>query len=520
MSNKHISMSKLKSIIQKLSKGASLRSISSQFKISRNTISLYKRKIEVLGIDYQEILSLSEDEICNLLQVTISQRLEDDERYLDLMKRLSSYKKELQSPGVTRLRLWQEYKFERDDGYQYSKFCHYLNKYLKSKDLTMVLQHQYGDVLELDFAGKKLEYVDFKTGEVIPVPVLVSVLSASVYPYIEALPNAKQEHVYAGLSRALRYFGGVPKRILSDNMKQYVEKPSRYEPTFNSVAEEWEAHYGTHLIAARVRKPKDKATVENSVYQTYINVFAALRHQVFYSLEELNIAIMEQVKLFVKKPFQKRKGCRLEDFTLNELPHLEPLPSTDYEYKHSVKSKVQKNYHICLGEDLHYYSVPYQHVGNGVKVVYDTKEVCIYYGYKQIAVHKRNYRQNGYSTFREHMPERHQRYQEQQGWDSNYFLSIMSKIGDNATQVTQMILSSRQYVQHSYKACCGLISLSKQYGHERFENACKRALTGPKVTYGIIENILLKNLDLQTTIPLEQEYIPIHENVRGKSFYA
>ena len=57
-------------------------------------------------------------------------------------------------------------------------------------------------------------------------------------------------------------------------------------------------------------------------------------------------------------------------------------------------------------------------------------------------------------------------------------------------------------------------------GNERFENACKRALTGPKVTYGIIENILLKNLDLQTTIPIEQEYIPHHENVRGKTFYA
>ena len=520
MSNKHISMSKLKSIIQKLSKGVSLRSISSQFKISRNTISLYKRKIEALGMDYQEILSLSEDEICNLLQVTISQRLEDDERYLDLMKRLSSYKEELKRPGVTRLRLWQEYKLERDDGYQYSKFCHYLNKYLKSKDLTMVLQHQYGDVLEVDFAGKKLEYVDFKTGEVIQVPVLVSVLSASVYPYIEALPNAKQEHVYAGLSRALRYFGGVPKRVLSDNMKQYVEKPSRYEPTFNAVAEEWEAHYGTHLIAARVRKPKDKATVENSVYQTYINVFAALRNQVFYSLEELNIAVMEQVKLFVKKPFQKRKGCRLEDFIQNEHPHLGALPSTDYEYKHSVKSKVQKNYHICLGEDFHYYSVPYQHVGNEVKVVYDTQEVCIYLGYTQIAVHKRDYHQNGYTTFREHMPERHQRYLEQQGWDSDYFLAVMSKIGNSATQVTQIILSSRQYAQHSYKACCGLISLSKRYGNERFENACTRALTGPKVTYGIIENILQKNLDLQTTIPIEQEYIPHHENVRGKTFYA
>lgn len=520
MSNKPIAMSKLKSIIYKLSKGSSNKSISKQFGISRNTVLSYKKKIEELNMDYDELLALSDEEIFNLLQNTNGDKIEENGRYHYLLDQMDFFLEELKRPGVTRQLLWQEYKQKQEDGYQYSQFCDHLHKYLTNSEISMRLEHQYGDVLQVDFAGKELEYIDFTTGEVVRVPVLVCVLPASVYVYIEALPSAKQEFVFASLTKCIRQIKGIPKRILSDNMKQYVQKSSRYEPTFNSLADEWAAHYGVHLTATRVRKPKDKATVENSVYRTYNQIFAPLRNQTFYSLEELNVAISKQTELFCNKPFQKRKGSRMSEFLNHEQPVLGALPPTDYLYKHCVKAKVQKNYHVCLGEDYHFYSVPFQYVGKEVRVIYDINEVSIYSGCKQIAVHARSFRNNGYTTFREHMPERHKRYLEQQGWDSDYFLAVMSKIGNNATQVTQIILSSRQYVQHSYKACCGLISLSKRYGNERFENACKRALTGPKVTYGIIENILLKNLDLQTTIPIEQEYIPIHENVRGKSFYA
>ena len=513
-------MSKLKSIIYKLSKGSSNKSISKQFGISRNTVLSYKKKIEELNMDYDELLGLSDEEIFNLLQNTNGDKIEENRRYQYLLDQMDYYIEELKRPGVTRLLLWEEYKKKQEDGYQYSQFCEHLHKYLTNSSVSMRLEHQYGDVLQVDFAGKGLEYIDFTTGEVVKVPVLVSVLPASVYVYIEALPSAKQEFVFASLTKCIRQIKGIPKRILSDNMKQYVQKSSRYEPTFNTLADEWATHYGVHLTATRVRKPKDKATVENSVYRTYNQIFAPLRNQTFYSLEELNIAIRKQTELFCNKPFQKRKGSRMSEFLNHEQPVLAALPPTDYLYKHCVKAKVQKNYHVCLGEDYHFYSVPFQYVGKDVRVIYDIKEVSIYSGSKQIAVHARSFRNNGYTTFREHMPERHKRYLEQQGWDSDYFLAVMSKIGNNATQVTQKILSSRQYVQHSYKACCGLISLSKRYGNERFENACKRALTGPKVTYGIIENILQKNLDLQTTIYIEQEYIPNHENVRGKSFYA
>jgi transposase len=519
MANKTISMTTLKLVIQQLSKGISRQSISAQYHISRNTIKKYEKRIKAMDMKIEDILKLSDEEISNLLQYRQDISLEENERYQDLMEEMPFYKNELKRTGVTRQLLWKEYLKKHSDGYGYSQFCEHLSKYFFRNDLTMVMQHQYGNCMEVDFAGEKLSYVDFNTGEEVVVPVLVCVLPASVYPYVEALPSAKQEHVYAALSRALHYFGGVPKNILSDNMKQYVEKPSRYEPKFNEIGQEWALHYQTNLTSTRVGKPKDKPTVENCVNQVYMHIYAPLRNQTFNSLGEINTGLWKELNIFVNQSFQRRTGCRHQQFIENEQPVLQSLPSNDFVYTHKVEVKVQKNYHIYLGEDVHYYSVPCKYVGEKVTVVYDTEEVAVYLAMKQIAVHKRSYRKNGYSTYEEHMPENHRHYKAQLGWDSQYFTSIMEKIGAHAKEVTNRILASHNFPEQSYKACCGLISLSKHYGNERFENACQRALIGAKVTYTMIENILKNNLDQQHIIDFSTDFIPTHSNIRGKNTY-
>lgn len=519
MANKPISMTTLKIIIQGLSKGMSRNILSKQHHVSRNTIRAYEQKIKLMRLRFEDILKLTDGEIYSLLQEQSDSPKEGNERLQQLQEKLPYFKQELQKCGVTRHLLWREYKEENQQAYGYSQFCEQLSKYLDKNDLTMVLQHQYGDCMEVDFAGKKMQYFNPATGEVVEVPVLVCVLPASCYAYAEALPNAKQENVYAAMSRALQYFGGVPKNVLSDNMKQYVEKSSRYEPKFNELGEEWALHYGTNLTATRVRKPKDKPTVENAVHQIYTHVFAPLRNHNFTSIEEVNQALWGQLDKFLHTPFQRRSGSRYEDFISNEQPVLQSLREDNYQYKHVVEVTVQKNYHIYLGEDVHYYSVPYQNVKKRVKVIYDTEEVCIYLNMNQIAVHKRDYRRNGYSTYKEHMPIKHQKYLEQMGWDAEHFLSIMNKIGVSSEAVTRHILQSRNFPEQSYKACCGLISLSKHYGNERFENACKRALCGSKVTYSTIKNILQNNLDTQLSIDNPCDYIPKHNNIRGANYY-
>jgi hypothetical protein len=243
----------------------------------------------------------------------------------------------------------------------------------------MHFQHKPADVMMVDFAGDSLSYVLKETGEVISCPVLVCVLPYSGYSYVSALVNASLVHVVKALNECLNYFQGVPHSFKSDNMKQIVTKSCRYEPTFTDMMQQWALHNNIALLAARVRKPKDKASVENEVKLTYQRIYAPLRDKVFFSLEELNRSIKEQLAAHHQLPFQKKAYNRYECFIKEEKPLLQSLPLNIYVIKHYAEAKVQKNYHITLGEDWNHYSVPFIYIGKKVNAIYDsaTKSIVI-----------------------------------------------------------------------------------------------------------------------------------------------
>jgi transposase len=223
----------------------------------------------------------------------------------------------------------------------------------------MHFEHLPGNYLQFDFAGKPLHCVDQQTGEIITCPVLVCTLPYSGYIYVEALPSARQEYVFGALSRCLENLGGVPRNMLSDNMKQYIQKNDRYEYTFQELSMQWSVHYNTNLDVTRPAKPKDKPSVENSVYISYLRVYAHMRHEEHYSLWELNKRINQLTEGLNSKKFQKLPGSRHQRFIKEEKPKLKPLPAEPFVIKHVTHGKVQKNYHVILGQDKHQYSVPY-----------------------------------------------------------------------------------------------------------------------------------------------------------------
>jgi hypothetical protein len=107
---------------------------------------------------------------------------------------------------------------------------------------------------------------------------------------------------------------------------------------------------------------------------------------------------------------------------------------------------------------------------------------------------------------------------EQRGWDKEYFERQASAVGKATAQVVHRILESTVFYEQTYNSCLGILRLSKQYGHERLEAACSRALTSATVNYGMIANILKNNLDRLTAddIPL---FIPKHGQIRGPEAY-
>jgi transposase len=511
-------MLNIRRIIQLKTEGANKSQIARKLKLHRATLNTYLARLAATGKPLESLLDWSDEALAQVVYQE-EHTNQPDARLLELQELLPSYLKQLDAVGLTRLLLWQEYRTTHLDGYSYTQFCEHLSRYKEIRKATMRIEHQPGWLLQVDFAGKNLSYCDRVTGEVIECPVLVCILPYSGYAYVEALSSARQEPLFNALGRCLEYLGGVPRTIVSDNMKQYVIKNNRYEFTFSELVNQWALHYHTDLEATRPRKPKDKPSVENGVWHAYLRIYARLRHEEFDSLSALNRRIRELLDEHNAKPFQKRPGSRRSCFVEEELPHLRALPAEPFTILHRTTAKVQRNHHVILGEDAHEYSVPYQYIGYQTSLVYSEHTVEVFVDRRRIATHPRNRRRHGYSTLHEHRPTNHQAWIDSLGWDGHAFEAFGSKIGPYASEAFQQVMLSKEFIEQTYKACMGLKRLAKLYGNERFEAACQRALLGGKVTYGLLNQILKNNLDRQEHIQENLFTTPRHQNIRGKHAY-
>lgn len=517
MANKPKNMLQIRRILQLIESGLSSRKIASQLSISRNTIDYYKKQFRLSGKSISEVSAIQDHELSKIVYKEQSGSRKDL-RHDRLAPQIAHFVSELNRRGVTRYLLWQEYREKDPQGYSYQQFCEHLNTYLDVKNAVMHLEHKPGEKAEIDFAGGKMSYVNPETGEVMNCPILVAALPYSGYTYAQALPDASQKYLIPALGKCMEYFQGVPQCVVTDNMKQMVKKTSRYEPSFTDLADQWSLHYNTTLLATRPKRPKDKPTVEKAVDLVYKRVFAPLRDMIFKSLAELNYYIKQCIEKHNDVLYQKKDFSRKELFLLEEKPLLKPLPMERFEIKYSLQRKVNKDYHVVLGEDLHHYSVPFKYIGKQVVMIYDTDQVEIFYGTERVAFHKRNYRKNFFSTHLEHMPEKHKAYKEALGWTPEYFIEKAAQVGDFTKQAITRLTSSRQFTEQTYKSCMGILKLQDKYGKERLEKASQLALKGCVINYSTISNILLNNRDKVEQEAFSQQ-IPIHENIRGKQSY-
>ena len=521
MANKPKCMLQIRRILQLASSGESLRGINRITGIHRDTITNYLNLCRSSGESYESLLNLKDAELAGFV-FPEKEPEEPDGRLKDFLQKAGQYKLALSNcRGMTRKRLWEKHITSYPDSYSYSQFCEHFARYLNTSDPTMVISHQPGDELQIDFAGKSLSYIDRVTGEIIFCPTLVCSLPYSSLSYLEPLESSRLEHLVGGLNRAANYLGGITKWVLSDNMRQIVTRACRYEPTFTELSEQWAVYNSTFFKATRVRKPKDKPTVEKAVDLGYQNIYAALYEEDIYSLGELRHRVFELNDEFNHRPMYKNLPSRMERFVKEEKSFLRDLPSEPFVMKHRAKAKVKRNYHVILGEDWHQYSVPYQYIGKETALIYDAVEVEVYFGFKRIAVHKRDYQRNGYTTLKEHMPESHKRYHEQRGWTRDDFIEKASKIGEHTTMIIDRILQSRTFIEQTYDACQGILRLADKYGSDRLEAACRRANRGSKLTYTTIRTILENNQDKVPTIEqnLRLPLLPTHENIRGPESY-
>lgn len=515
MAQKPIAMEQLKQLLQLKEDGIGIREMTRRLGISRNSVRKYLALLAGNPDPEDDVLTnkaLAEKAYGNDSMAHDAQRLQQ------LIIHFQSASTEVGKRNVTRQLLWTEYIDEHPDGYAYSHYCHHLSQYLKNRDLSMHLEYQAADMIMVDFAGRKQNYVDTSTGERISCHVFIAILPFSGLIFCLAVPSQRTADFITCINAMLRYYGGTPATILCDNLKTAVTRPDRYEPSFTDMCHQLNEHYGTTFSATRPYSPRDKAMVEKAVNILYNHVYAPLRHQTFPSLQTLNAAMHGQLELLNNKPYKNTPYSRWYFYEQQERALLKTLPTEPFCPKKVVVLTVQRNYHVQLSEDHRYYSVPYQYVGKKVKVLYDSRVVEVYLDYERIALHIRKNHNKAYTTLTQHMPPNHQRMQEIKGWNRDDLLAQASRIGPATHQAASLMLENSIYIEQNYKACFGMLMLQKKYGTPRLEAACGRALQGSRVNYTMIKNILERGLDKQLPL-LDQHPIPTHENIRGKDHY-
>lgn len=426
---------------------------------------------------------------------------------------------EMQKSGVTLSLLWVEYceqcRANGDIPYQSTQFNKYYSDYVHKTKATMHLDHKIGNTMQVDWAGQTGGIIDSDTGKIIPVYLFVSVLPYSGYAYVEPCLDMKQQAWINAHVHAYQYFGGVTKLLVPDNLKTGVLKNTKDETVINRSYREMAEHYGTAILPARPRTPKDKAAVEGTVGIVSTWILAALRNQQFFSLEELNEAVQDKLYDFNHKPFQKKEGSRAEAFE-EEKPFLLPLPASPLEMASWKIATVQYNYHVSVEKQN--YSVPYEYIKQKVDVRITSRTVEVFFDGNRIASHPRLHgRPNQYSTNESHMPPEHWEYLQ---WNGERFIYWAKQIGESTESVVRHFLSMYKVEQQGYKSCMALLKLSDTYSSVRLEAACSKALTFmPAPNLKSIQSILKSGQDKLLLKEPEEEKPKRRGFTRGADYY-
>jgi transposase len=515
MANNPVSMSKIRQILRLHSQGRSKLLIAKQTGVSRNTLKKYLKEFEQSGLSFNEVNELGDKDLEDLFVKPEEQPIIP--KLQTLFNLFPAMDKELKRKGVTRLLLWEEYKLKHPDGYSKSQFKHYFAQWKAQVNPSMHIEHKAGDKLYVDFAGHKLNIIDKQTGEVQPVEVFVAILGASQLTYVEAVMTQQKEDFIAACEGALHYYGGVPSAIVPDNLKSAVIKSSKYEPVLNETFADFADHYSTTILPARAYRPKDKALVEGAVKIIYSRIYAKLRANQYFTLDELNKAILIALEEHNLALLRGRNYSRRQQFEEVERQTLAPLPPLRYELKKQLFATVMKNGHVSMSVDKHYYSVPFRFIGKKVKLMYSRNTVEVFYHYERIAIHPRTKSAYNYTTEKDHMASTHRFVSD---WTPERFLSWATGIHEDVHLYILKILDRKQHPEQAYKSCVGILSFARKVGNERLIKACQRALGYGIYNYKTIQTILERGMDkLDEPEKNKQMEMPLHENIRGEEYY-
>src|SRR5262252_1451366 len=512
MPTKRVSMRKLREVLRLAHEHKlSIRQVSRATGIGKSTVGEFVARAKVIGITWPIPPEISDAELEARLFTPAGFHQAPTRPVPDWAK----VHQELKRRHVTLMTLWEEYRAEVSNGHGYSRYCQLYSEWKRCLSVTMRQTHLAGDKLFVDWAGDKVPIIDRLTGEVHEASIFVAVMGASSYSYCEArwteaLPDWIGAHV-----NTLHFLGGIMKAVVPDNLKVGITKPSRYEPGINKTYQELADHYGFVVLPTRIRKPKDKAKVENAVRIVARYLLGKLRNRRFFSLEELNAEVRECVTAINAKVMKRLNKSRNELFATIDQPTLKSLPAERYSYAEWKRCTVAPDYHVEV--EWHYYSVPFRLLRETIEARYTDRTVELFHKSVRVASHARSYGAHKHTTLPEHMPSSHRRYAE---WTPARMLRMAGNIGPATVALFEVIMKAKPHPEQGFRSCLGIIRLVDSYGPQRIEAAAKRANDIRATNLGSIKSILEKGLDKAYAPSQVPDLPPInHGNIRGRGYY-
>lgn len=501
-------MRKIREVLRlSLEQGWSRREIAASVGIARSTVSEYLYRAEAAHLAWP--LEHTDEQLSRLLFA------EAGPQPVRATPDWAAVHAELQRKGVSLLLLWQEYKSRHPDGYGYSRFADLYNAWKSRTDFRMLQRHNPGEKLFLDFAGLTMPVTDSSTGAVSQVQVFCSAMGASHRIFACATGSQTLADWLSVIERAFEFYGALPQILVPDNLKAGVKLADRYEPEVNPTFAEFARFYDVAVLPARPRKPRDKAKVENGVQQTERWILAPLRDRTFFSLEDLNRAIALKLEELDHRIMKGPGQSRRELFEQVDLPAMRPLGSSRFAYALWKAAKVAPDYHVEF--EGHRYSAPFALVGKRVDLRVSEDSVEIFHRGNRVCAHRRMLARRGFTTEPDHMPKCHRDFAQ---WTPERIESWAGKTGPNARKLVEGIMRSRAHPQTAFRSCMGVIQLEKDYGAERLEAACARAVHYGSFSRQAVKGILHKGLDREDLPELPAPAPLSHSNVRGAKYYG
>jgi transposase len=357
--------------------------------------------------------------------------------------------------------------------------------------------------------------VDFGTGAPIRTPegktcrpwIFRIVLSYSRKAYSEAVWRQTTEVFLQCLENAFRYFGGVPKRLVIDNLKAAVARADWYDPEIHPKLQSFAKHYGTVFLPTKPYTPRHKGKVESSVKYVKQN---ALRGRVFTSLAEENQFLLDWEKQVADRRIHgttKQQVIKL--FNEAERRELLPLPAERFPFFHEARRAVHQDGHLEV--DKAFYSVSPEYVGYRLWVRWDGRLVRIFNDrWEQVAVHAKA-EPGRFRTAAEHIPQEKVSAVER-GTDA--LLRRIAMIGPHTRQWAEATTQARGV--EAVRVLVGLKHLAGMHESEALEEACRVALTHGAYRLRTVRQLLKRQGEEQCQFGFLEE----HPIIRPLSDYS